>query len=155
MSAAVEIALHRVIQPNEEGFRAYPYDDATSLRVRAPKGHITWLYGCDLDTEGTPALGVVVARFKLETLEQSLAPRDWFAGANDPRKSVFLDIAFNQGLHGLLDYPSMIHYASLGDWVNAAVQCSVKPDSLPGVVARYKRLSDILLSGVDTSWAPS
>lgn len=155
MNLAIEMALRRICSALEEGFRRYPYDDATGLRVRAPDGNITWLYGCNLDTEGTPELGQTIVRWKLYRLYGSLMERPWFAATEAPaRQSVFLDIAFNQGLGGLLDYPSMIHYALLGDWVNAAAQCSVKPDEPPGVIARYKRLSDILLSGVDSSYVP-
>lgn len=151
MNTAIEIALARICSQAEEGFKQYPYDDKTGLRVRAPQGHLTWLYGCNLDTEGTPELGKAFVQIKLGKLEDLLLPRAWYSQANEPRKSVFLDIAFNQGLHGLLDYPSMIHFASLGDWSSAARECTVNPDEPPGVIARYKRLADILLSGVETS----
>lgn len=149
MNEAIELALRRICSAAEEGFRRYPYDDATGARVRAPKGHLTWLYGINLDEEGCPDLGQTCVRWKLYKIAAALNPRPWYAASNPPRQSVFLDIAFNQGLGGLLDYPSMIHYAGLGDWTNASAQCSVNPDEPPGVIARYKRLADILLSGAD------
>lgn len=154
MSLSIDMALQRICSAREEGFRRFPYDDATGIRVRAPQGHVTWLYGCNLDTEGTPELGQSIVRFKLTKLQGDLALRPWYTDANDARQSVFLDIAFNQGLGGLLDYPSMIHFASVGDWTNASVQCSVKPESPAGVIARYKYLADILLSGVDRNYVP-
>lgn len=151
MSIAVDIAVARISLPTEEGFRAYPYDDATGLRVHAPRGNVTVAYGYNLDAGTSQELGKVILAWFLNNLEELLLPRAWYAKANAARKSVFLDIGFNEGLHGLLDFPSMIHYASVDDWVNASAQCSVRPTEPPGVIARYKRLADILLSGVDNA----
>lgn len=154
MTVAVEMALQRIVKPSGEGYRQFPYDDATGIRVRAPKGHLTWLYGCNLDTEGTPELGAVIVRMKLEGFHTLLLVHGWYNDANDARKSVFLEIAFNQGLHGLLGYPHMLAAADVSNWSGAALQCTINPDSPPGLIGRYKRLADILLSGVDTDYVP-
>jgi hypothetical protein len=145
---AVDIAAERISQPTEEGFEPFPYDDATRLRVRAPVGNLTWLYGCNLDTEGSQELGQLILGWKLGKLAGQLIGYSWYTAANDARKSVFLDIAFNQGLHGLLGYPSMLHYASVSDWANASAQCTVKSSEPEGVKARYRALAAILSSGV-------
>jgi GH24 family phage-related lysozyme (muramidase) len=147
--SAIDIAAKRISSTREEGLKLYPYDDKTGLRVTAPVGHISIGFGCNLDVQRSEAFWMKVLCADLATLDNLLLSRAWYSGASDVRQSVFLDIAYNQGLGGLLDYTFMIHYASIGDWPKAAIECSVKPSEPPGVIARYKRLSDILLTGVD------
>lgn len=154
MSSAVDIALARVSSAREEGFKPYPYDDATGVRVHAPKGNLTIGYGFNLDAPRSQGFWLSALRSELSDLDVKFAPFPWYQAANDARRSVFLDIAFNQGELGLMHYPHMLAGAAEGDWPEAAAQCSVKPTEPPGVIARYKRLSDILLSGVDSSYVP-
>ena len=149
MSLAVDLAAKRISSAREEGFRPYPYDDATGLRVHAPKGNITEGYGFNCDAPRPASFWFALLQQEVAQLDADLSQFSWYSGANDVRRSVFLDIAFNQGLVGLMHYPSMIHYASIGDWTNSAAECTVKPDSPPGVIARYKQLSDLLLCGVE------
>jgi len=58
---------------------------------------------------------------------------------------VFLDIAFNGGLHDLLGYPHMLAAAAKGDWTEAAAQCTEKDPKLDA--SRYAPLRALLLSG--------
>lgn len=149
MSQAVDIALRRIASAREEGFKPYPYDDATGLRVHAPTGNITIGYGFNCDAPRSTCFWRNVLSMELSQIDLDLVPFPWYQIANDARRSVFIDIAFNQGVNGLMHYPSMLHYASVGDWVNCSAECTVKPTEPPGVIARYKRLSDILLAGVE------
>jgi hypothetical protein len=140
---AIDITFKRL--DGEEGFKPWAYDDATGKRVKAPIGNLSWLYGTNLETEGTQELGEIVSYYKLGKLHTSLTGFPWYMAAGPVRQSVFLDIAYNAGLQGLLNFPSMIHFASLGEWGMAAGQCHVKNPSLS---ARYDILAKILATGL-------
>ena len=153
---AIDYTFERL--KTEEGFKQYPYNDKTGERVTcltsdlATSGNLTWLFGLNLETEGSLELGELIARWKLGKLSAALSQYAWFTAAGAVRQSVFLDIAYSTGLHGLLNFPSMIHYASVGDWEKASAQCSVKPSEPPGVHARYLNLAQILRTG--SIWTP-
>jgi hypothetical protein len=141
--SAVSVLLARLI--SEEGQRMLPYDDATGLNVTAPKGHLSWGRGFNLMECGSPGLFEVMEGYLLSALDNQLQAYPWYSGAGDVRASVFLDIAYNAGLHGLLGYPSMLHYASIGDWQNASAQCTEKDPKLDA--SRFAPLRALLLSG--------
>jgi hypothetical protein len=141
--SAVSVLLGRLT--GEEGDRPLPYDDATGLPVKAPEGNLSWGRGFNLMKCGSPGLFQVMENYLLSVLDNALQAYSWYSGAGDVRASVFLDIAYNGGLHDLLGYPSMIHYASIGDWVNAAAQCTEKDPKLDA--SRYAPLRALLLSG--------
>jgi hypothetical protein len=141
--SAVSVLLSRLT--TEEGERVLPYDDATGLNIRAPKGNLSWGRGFNLMKCGSKGLFDVMESFLLSALDSQLQTYPWYTQAGDVRASVFLDIAYNGGIHDLLGYPSMIHYASIGDWVNAAAQCTEKDPKLDA--SRYAPLRALLLSG--------
>jgi len=130
----------------EEGERFQPYDDATGKPVKAPVGNLTWGRGFNLMVCGSSGLFDAMERYLLDALDTQLLNYEWYKNAGDVRASVFLDIAYNGGLHDLLGYPSMIHFASIGDWDNAAAQCTDKDPKLDN--SRYKLLRQILVTGV-------
>jgi hypothetical protein len=140
---AISVLLARLT--TEEGQRLLPYDDATGLNVKAPVGNLSWGRGFNLMECGSPGLFQVMESYLLTVLDNRLQAYSWYANAGDVRASVFLDIAYNGGIHDLLGYPSMIHYASIGDWVNAAAQCTDKDPKLDA--SRYAPLRALLLSG--------
>jgi lysozyme len=148
VSAAIDLTWPRL--QREEGIVLYPYDDATGKRVRAPVGHLSWLSGINLETEGTPELAELIDRWKLGKLEASLLEYSWYAGLDDLRKSVCLDIAFNEGLVGLLHFPKMIAALARHDWQGAAEECAVQD---PRLKARYEHLGTLLLAGEGTAAA--
>jgi hypothetical protein len=141
--SAVSVFLSREIR--EEGQKLLPYDDATGLNVKAPIGNLSWGRGYNLMKCGSEGLFDVMDAFLVGALDAKLQVYPWYTGAGDVRASVFLDIAFNSGLHGLLGYPSMIHFALVGDWVNAAAQCTEKDPKLDA--SRYAPLRALLLAG--------
>jgi hypothetical protein len=141
--SAVSVLLGRLT--SEEGEKPLPYDDATGLPVKAPVGNLSWGRGFNLMECGSAGLFQVMESYLLTALDNQLQVYPWYIGAGDVRASVFLDIAYNGGLHDLLSYPSMIHYASIGDWVNAAAQCTDKDPKLDA--SRYAPLRALLLSG--------
>jgi hypothetical protein len=141
--SAVSVLLGRLTA--EEGDRLLPYDDATGQTVRAPKGNLSWGRGFNLMQCGSPGLFEVMEGYLLSALDNQLQAYSWYTSAGDVRASVFLDIAYNGGIHDLLGYPSMIHYASIDDWVNCAAQCTEKDPKLDA--SRYAPLRALLLSG--------
>jgi lysozyme len=132
---AVSVALPRL--QTEEGFRSLPYTDTT--------GHVTIGYGFNVDAGISKNAAAMLLSAQLAELDNSLRQYAWYAGAGDVRGSVFLDIAYNEGLHGLLNFPHMIAAAAAEDWSGAAEQCAVADPILD--VSRYAPLRALLLSG--------
>jgi hypothetical protein len=142
MDTAIDLTQARLSR--EEGDKTYPYDDATGLRVRAPKGHISWGKGFDLEECGSDGLFDVMERCLLQQEERPLLALDWYAKLDPVRQSVCLDIAYNDGVHGLLGFPHMIAALDKGDWATAAAECKV---SNPELASRYAVLAQLLLTG--------
>jgi hypothetical protein len=142
--SAVSVLLGRLTF--EEGERSLPYDDATGLPVKAPQGNLSWGRGFDLMQCGSSGLFQVMENYLLTALDNQLQEYPWYAGAGDVRASVFLDIAYNAGLNGLVHgFPKMLAAAASGDWVTASAQCAVENPSLDK--SRYEPLRALLLSG--------
>jgi lysozyme len=133
--SAVDVALPRL--KLEEGFRTLAYKDT--------QGHTTIGYGWNVDAGISKSAAGALLNAQLTDLDTALAGYPWYQAANDVRKSVFLDIAFNSGLHGLLGFPHMLSAAATGDWEVAAVQCQVKE---PELASRYATLAQLLRTGV-------
>jgi lysozyme len=152
---AVLMCVQRLTRPGgEEGFRAFPYDDATGLRVKAPKGNITVGFGYNLDAGITLDVALYLCTNRVSRIQLIISTNAWYSGANAARQSVFLDIAFNQGVNGLLKYPHMLACATEGDWAGAAAQCTVSPSEPVSVQDRYRALASILESGTDPAYTP-
>ena len=128
-----------------EGERILPYDDATGLPVTAPKGKLSWGRGFNLMSCGSSGLFQVMERYLLNQLSTILAGYAWYSGANEVRQSVFLEIAYNAGVSGLLHFPRMLAAAASGDWETAARECKVQE---PALASRYASLGQLLLKGV-------
>jgi lysozyme len=144
MITAIEYAIDRIVV--EEGFEAFPYNDKTGTRVSChPEGNLTWLYGLNLETEGSRELGILILRWKLGKLHAELLRYSWYVMINDVRASVLLEIAYNTGVQGLLHFPVMIAALRRGDWESAQAECHVKN---PELKDRYARLGKLLLTGV-------
>jgi GH24 family phage-related lysozyme (muramidase) len=146
VSAASDIAAARIVRTNAEGFRADVYDDATGQPIVC-QGQPTVGYGCRV-RQWSPALAQVVLSFQLaDEYETPLLQYPWYVGCSDVRRSALLEIAFNQGISGLVGgYPSMIAAIGAEDWAQAQAQCTVENVN---VKPRYARLGLILLTGVD------
>ena len=138
---AVDVLLERLT--GEEGEKLYPYDDATGARVRAPKGHISWGRGFNLDACGSPGLFAVMERYLISQIDAQLQKYPWYA-IDDVRASVLLDIAYNGGVEGLLHFPRMLAAIARQDWASAATECHVENPELAG---RYQKLAQLLLIG--------
>jgi lysozyme len=115
--------LEKLIILNE-GFKKYPYDDATGARVKAPKGNLTWLCGINLDSEGSMELATLFLRWKLGKIEESLKQAseafNSIRAYNAYRLIAILDIAYNTGVPKLLTFDNMWANIKRDNWVGAA-----------------------------------
>lgn len=140
---ARDLVLGRLV--GEEGERLKAYDDATGKTVVAPVGKLSWGWGFNLEAIGSSGLFRAMATYILDSIDEQLSAYDFYK-TDSVRQSVFLDIAYNEGVGGLLHFPHMLAYAKAGDWPNAAAECKIAD---PRVDAqRYAPLRQILLTGV-------
>jgi GH24 family phage-related lysozyme (muramidase) len=124
----------------EEGFRGLPYKDT--------RGHTTIAYGFNVDAGISKYAAGALLVAQLTELDATLAGYAWYKNANDVRKSVFLDVAYSSGLHGLLNFPHMLAAAASGDWATAASECKVVEPELAG---RYAALAELLRVAPETT----
>jgi lysozyme len=131
---AVDIALPRL--QTEEGFRAVPYKDTN--------GNTTLGYGFNVDAGISKIAAAALLLASLNELQGYLLALAWYAALDPVRQSVCLDIAFNQGIMGLLRYPHMVAALARQDWMSASLECHVAD---PKLAARYAELAALLLNG--------
>ncbi len=140
---AVDLALARL--PSEEGVRKFAYNDATGKQVTCkPDGNLSIAIGINLETGLDAAEIAMLTQHRLGLVEQQLLGYAWYAKCDDVRKSVLLDIAFNEGVGGLLHFPHMLAAIANDNWAEAKAQCAVQD---PRLKARYDALGDLLLKG--------
>lgn len=141
--SAVDIAYARL--GGEEGRRQFAYDDSTGRRVTClPAGNLSIAVGVNLETGLDDAEIDWLSQHRLAKVAAQLAGYSWYAALDEVRQSVCLDLAFNQGLHGLLKYPRMIAALSQQNWISAANECTVED---PKLKDRYDKLAQILRTG--------
>lgn len=141
--AATELTVARLLK--EEGIKLLPYDDATSLPVRAPNGNLSWGVGFNLMVCGSVGLFEAMLRYLLAPIEAALNAQPWYGTLPDVVQSVCQDVAFNGGVHGLLaGYPHMIACLERGDLQGAAAQCTDEDPHLDK--SRYAPLRALILT---------
>lgn len=141
--SALDIFLTRGAK--EEGDEPFAYNDATGKRVTCrPEGNLSIGYGINLETGLDVEERAWLFRHRAQILEEKLLSFPWYVGLNDVRKSVFLDIGYNNGINGLLHFPHLIAAVAVGDWNTAKAQCHVVDPRLAG---RYGVLADLIFRG--------
>ena len=138
----VDIVIKRLV--SEERFMSFLYDDADDQPVAAPKGNATIGYGCNVQAGWSLWLSTQVLRIQVQERQNSLVNYSWYMGMNAARRSVILDVAFNDGLGGLLSFHLMIAAIEAQNWSEAKLQCHVRN---PKLATRYEILGKILLTG--------
>lgn len=133
---AVTLVLPRL--KTEEGFRANKYIDT--------QGHLTIGYGFNVDAGISQSAASALLTAQAQERHDALLALSWYAALDPVRQSVCLDIAFNNGSHGLLNFPHMIAALAKGDWTSAAVECKV---TNPELATRYAALAQLLLTGIE------
>ncbi len=124
----------------DEGFKGKPYPDTT--------GHLTIGFGRNLTDGG---ITLAEAEFLLDNdisrhTADVLALFPWMLRMDDVRREALINMAFNEGAHGLLKSPKMLRAAEAGDWALAAVELLNGPYHLQ-VGDRAYRLSRQLETG--------
>lgn len=132
--SAVDLALPRL--KTEEGFRATKYTDT--------QGHLSIGFGFNIDAGISQSAASALLEAQVAERHDTLLTLPWYAALDPVRQSVCLDIAFNNGLHGLLNFPHLIAALTKGDWAGAAAECKVTNPELAG---RYSTLAQLLLTG--------
>ena len=121
-----------------EGFRANIYTDVVGKRTIG--------YGCNLDAGITEHAASALLFSQAQEVQALLSAYPWFNGLDDVRASVILEIAFNCGIEGLLQFHLMIAAIQAGNWAQAHDQLldSAAARLLP---KRYFTLAELLRKG--------
>lgn len=140
----IDILINRL--PGEEGVRKFAYDDSTGKQVTCkPRGNLT--IGCGLNLEvGFDDEDIAWhLRKSITKVAGAISQYDWYKLCDPVRKSVLLDMAFNQGVNGLLHYAHMLSAILKLDWESAAAECTVSDAKLD--TSRYAPLRKLMLTG--------
>lgn len=140
----IDILLKRIA--TEEGARKFAYDDSTGKQVSCkPNGNLTIGIGRNLENGlDQDEIMWLLAR-DLNKIVSAISQYDWYKKCDSVRRSVLLDIAFNQGISGLLHYAHMLSAILSLDWETAAAECAVRDPKLDA--SRYAPLRKLMLSG--------
>lgn len=141
--ATDEVTICATRLEGEEEFVSGLYDDANDLPITAPVGHATIGFGCNVQAGWSLWLARGVLRLQIQERQQTLSNYGWYQSLSPARRSVMLDIAFNDGVGGLLSFHLMISAIADRNWPEVARQCHVKN---PKLVKRYAALAQILLT---------
>lgn len=122
---------------SDEGWRARAYKDT--------KGLLTWGFGFQVEAIEMP---INVGQLWLQTIISNLEQWLWahipcYAGLVEPRKYVLLNMIYNLGADGLLEFKHMMAALQAGDYA-AAASAIVASEIAPG---RAQRLAAIMESG--------
>jgi lysozyme len=133
--SAIYLAVARL--KLEEGFRATKYVDEA--------GKTTIGYGFNIDAG-------MIEQEAAALLEEQVIVRAsqigaaWFTTLDDVRASVVLDLAFNLGLHGLMQFKDMIAAIAANNW-RAAHDALLDSQAARALPNRYNPLAQLLLNG--------
>lgn len=119
-----------------EGLRLHPYRDTV--------GKLTIGYGHNLSDNGiTQREADMLLHDDLLVLERQLPAYPWFAKLNPTRQAVIIDMAFNLGVAGLLQFTGMIAAIEADDYAQAAAEIldSKAARQLPN---RYHELAHLM-----------
>lgn len=140
----IDILIKRL--PGEEGVRKFAYDDSTGKQVTCkPGGNLTIGIGHNLETGLDDDIIQYMLRADLSKVVNSISSYDWYKLCDPVRKSVVLDVAFNQGVSHLLHYSHMLSAILKLDWETAAAECAVADPKLDA--SRYAPLRKLMLTG--------
>lgn len=134
--SAIDLAVARL--KVDEGFRSAAYIDTT--------GHRTIGYGFNIDAGISETAAAALLTAQTQDIAQTLSQYAW-AQLDDPRLSVVIEIAFNIGMNGLMQFVNMIAALGAKNWQRAHDELvdSTADRQLP---QRYNALAKILLTGV-------
>ncbi len=129
----------------DEGLNLCLYDDATGRAITRGStvlGHPTIGYGTNLDEPITEKIAAYLAEYRIKRIVDQLSTHTFFVGLISPiRQAVIIDMAYNLGVSGLLDFHKMIAAISKNYYTIAAAEImdSKAAHELPN---RYTRLAN-------------
>lgn len=134
---------HSILEQLElhEGIRQKPYKDS--------RGYLTIGIGHNLDAKGLSNHIIKILFWEdMNLVEEKLSEYRWFTGLDEIRKKVILDMGFNLGVEGLLNFKNMISAIKRKDYDTAAVEM-LDSRWANQVGIRAKRLSKMMKTGKD------
>ena len=110
---AFNLQINKQLQ-QDEGLRLKPYKDTV--------GKLTIGYGRNLDDEGiTQYEAEQLLQHDVDGVRIALATNlPWTHDLDDARHGVLANMAFNMGIHGLMEFHQMLAAAQAGDYDKAA-----------------------------------
>jgi lysozyme len=135
----------------DEGFRSHVYDDATGALVLAT-GTPTIGYGCACVFWSVGLATVVLIYQVNQAITEVLGAIAWSGKLDDARFGVLVQLTFNLGIHGLLEFTQMLDHLRDQQWAAASLQlkASAADHQEPARVARW---AQTLATGV--AWMPA
>jgi lysozyme len=132
---------------HQEGYRSYPYDDQTGLRVKAPAGKITIGFGLNLDDGFDIGLAKIILSYQLDKIiNQLTVSLAFYSALDEVRQAVLVSMAFNMGLDGLFAFKEMLGSLKAGHYPDAVTE--LNQSNLPKQVPRRTaELSEMLQKG--------
>lgn len=124
----------------DEGLRLKPYRDTV--------GKLTVGYGRNLDDVGIrESEADFMLANDIQKVEREVTQKlPWTIGLDEARRAVFINMAFNMGITGLLGFKNTLTAASRGDW--PAVAAGMRASKWAGQVgARAERLARQIETG--------
>lgn len=124
-----------------EGMELFPYEDTT--------GNLTIGVGRNLKANGIRASEAMAMlnndiEFFSDALPKSLP---FFNELDEARKIALIDMCFNLGLNGFLQFKNMLGAIQHKDWEMASYHI-IKSKAYTQAPRRYKRLANIMRTGV-------
>ncbi len=116
----------------EEGFRAFVYRDS--------RGHSTIGYGTNLDAGISVAQGAALLDVGFDAAVADVATAlSWTGQLDDVRLGVLIQLRYNLGLTGLLEFQTMLAACRAGQWdaASAALLDSAADHQEPARVRRW------------------
>lgn len=136
------------LENSEEGFRQFPYNDATGQRFRSPIGKLTMGIGWNIEDQGCPIeIARYVARYFIKANDELLSKLFTVYNSLDQvRQCVLVDMMFNLGFNKFTKFRRFIGAVENKNWVLAAneMRNSVWHDQLPD---RVDDLANSILTG--------
>lgn len=100
---------------DHEGFRKYPYEDS--------EGILTIGYGWNLEANGLPKdMCEELLEQKIHDINVQLKEVEWYNKLSPIRKRVIIDMAYNLGIGGLLEFKKMIQAIKEDDYQTASLE---------------------------------
>ena len=130
-----------------EGMTTYLYDDATGERITKGsivRGHPTWGVGFNCDAVGfmAEAIDAQLDAVLTARVNEVLSALPWAANLPSGPFRAIVDIAYNAGVDGLLEFHKMLSAAQLGNYRVAAseiIDSALAP-------ARKQRLASLMIA---------